>query len=83
MGTVLIKGLSLSSLVPIPISVLLVASIGAALADYFAVSPNRSKKQMVSAIDAYLEQAKQQFLDWFDEVENYFNMRVEEIKKTM
>jgi hypothetical protein len=82
-GTVLIKGLSLSSLVPIPISVLLVASIGAALADYFAVSPNRSKKQMVSAIDAYLEQAKQQFLDWFDEVENYFNMRVEEIKKTM
>lgn len=82
-GTVLIKGLSLSSLAPIPISVLLVASIGAALADYFAVSPNRSKKQMVSAIDAYLEQAKQQFLDWFDEVENYFNMRVEEIKKTM
>lgn len=82
-GTVLIKGLSLSSLVPIPISVLLVASIGAALADYFAVPPNRSKKQMVSAIDAYLEQAKQQFLDWFDEVENYFNMRVEEIKKTM
>lgn len=82
-GTVLIKGLSLSSLVPIPISVLLVASIGAALADYFAVSPNRSKKQMVSAIDAYFEQAKQQFLDWFDEVENYFNMRVEEIKKTM
>lgn len=82
-GTVLIKGLSLSSLVPIPISVLLVASIGAALADYFAVSPNRSKKQMISAIDTYLEQAKQQFLDWFDEVENYFNMRVEEIKKTM
>lgn len=82
-GTVLIKGLSLSSLVPIPISVLLVASIGVAFADYFAVSPNRSKKQMVSAIDAYLEQAKQQFLDWFDAVENYFNMRVEEIKKTM
>lgn len=82
-GTVLIKGLSLSSLVPIPISVLLVASIGAALADYFAVSPNRSKKHMISVIDTYLEQAKQQFLDWFDEVENYFNMRVEEIKKTM
>lgn len=82
-GTVLIKGLSLSSLVPIPISVLLVASIGAALADYFAVSPNRSKKQMINAIDNYLLQAKKQFLNWFDEVENYFNMRVEEIKKTM
>ena len=82
-GTVLIKGLSMSSLVPIPISVLLVASIGAALADYLAVSPNRSKKQMVTAIDNYLDQVKKQFLNWFDEVENYFNMRVEEIKKTM
>lgn len=82
-GTVLIKGLSMSSLVPIPISVLLVASIGAALADYLAVSPNRSKKQMVTAIDNYLDQVKTQFLNWFDEVENYFNMRVEEIKKTM
>lgn len=82
-GTVLIKGLSMSSLVPIPISVLLVASIGAALADYLAVSPNRSKKQMVTAIDNYLYQVKTQFLNWFDEVENYFNMRVEEIKKTM
>lgn len=82
-GTVLIKGLSMSSLVPIPISVLLVASIGAALADYLAVSPNRGKKQMVTAIDNYLDQVKKQFLNWFDEVENYFNMRVEEIKKTM
>lgn len=82
-GTVLIKGLSLSSLVPIPIGVLLVASIGTALADYFAVSPNRSKKQMVNAIDNYLVQVKKQFLNWFDEVENYFNMRVEEIMKTM
>ncbi len=82
-GTVLIKGLSMSSLVPIPISVLLVASIGAALADYLAVSPNRSKKQMVIVIDNYLDQVKKQFLNWFDEVEYYFNMRVEEIKKTM
>lgn len=82
-GTVLIKGLSMSSLVPIPISVLLVASIGATLADYLAVSPNRSKKQMVTAIDNYLDQVKKQFLNWFDEVEKYFNMRVEEIKKTM
>lgn len=82
-GTILIKRLSLSDLVPIPISVLLVASIGAALTDYFAVSPSRSKKQMIRAIDNYLGKAKQQFLNWFDEVENYFNIRVEEIKKTM
>ena len=82
-GAILIKGLSLSSLAAIPIGILLVASIGAALADYFVVSSSRSKKQMVNAIDNYLVQVKRQFLNWFDEVENYFNMRVEEIKKTM
>lgn len=82
-GTVLIKGLSISSLAPIPIGALLVAAIGAALADYFALSPTRSKKQMVNAIDNNLVQVKKQFLNWFDEVEKYFNMRVEEIKKTM
>lgn len=82
-GTVLVKGLSFTSLVPIPIGVLLVASIGATLANYYALSPKRSKTQMINAIDGYLIQAKEQFLNWFDEVEKYFNMRVDEIKKSM
>lgn len=82
-GVVLIAGLSLSSLVPIPISVLVVASIGAALADYYAIEPARDKKNLALAFDTYLVQAKQQFLNWFDEVEKYFNARVEEFKQTM
>ncbi|MFQ7292393.1 MAG: hypothetical protein ACLRQ0_09190 [Monoglobales bacterium] len=82
-GVVLIAGLSLSSLVPIPISVLVVASIGAALADYYAIEPKKNKKALAQALDSYLVEAKQQFLNWFDEVEKYFNMRVEEIKQTL
>lgn len=82
-GVVLIKGLTLSHLVPIPIGLLIVASIGAALADYMAVSPTRSKKAMTKALDDYLAQTKVQFIEWFDEVENYFDTRVEEIKKTI
>lgn len=82
-GVVLIAGLSLSSLVPIPVSVLVVASIGAALADYYAIEPAKNKKNLALAFDGYLTQAKQQFLNWFDEVEKYFNTRVEEIKQTM
>lgn len=82
-GVVLISGLSLSSLVPIPISVLIVASIGAALADYYAIEPARSKKALAQTLDNYLVQTKEQFLRWFDEVENFFNKRVEEIKQTM
>ena len=82
-GVVLIAGLSLSSLVPIPISVLVVASVGIALADYYAIEPKKSKKALAQALDSYLVAAKQQFLNWFDEVEKYFNMRVEEIKQTL
>ena len=82
-GVVLIAGLSLSNLVPIPISILIVASIGAAMADYYAIEPAKNKKALAQALDNYLVDAKQQFLNWFDEVEKYFNVRVEEIKQAM
>lgn len=82
-GVVLIAGLSISNLVPVPISILIVASIGAALADYYAIEPAKNKKALAQALDNYLVDAKQQFLNWFDEVEKYFNLRVEEIKQAM
>ena len=82
-GYVLISGLTLSSLVPIPIGVLIVTSIGVALAEYYTVEPKRGKKAMVNALDNYLNQTQTQFIGWFDEVENYFNKRVEEIKQTI
>lgn len=82
-GVVLIAGLSLSNLVPIPISALIIASIGAALADYYAIEPARNKKALAQALDSYLAEAEKQFLNWFDEVEKYFNMRAEEIKQTL
>lgn len=82
-GVVLIAGLSISNLVPVPISILIVASIGAALADYYAIEPAKNKKALAQALDNYLVDAKQQFLNWFDEVEKYFNVRVEEIKQAM
>lgn len=59
-GVVLVAGLSLSSLVPIPISALVVASIGAALTDYYAVEPKKNKKALAQALDSYLAVAKQQ-----------------------
>lgn len=82
-GVVLAAGLSLSNLVPLPISVLVVASIGAALTDYFTIEPARNKKNLAHALDMYLINAKEQFLEWFDKIEQFFNKRVEEIKQTM
>ncbi len=82
-GVILIKGLPLPSLVPIPIGVLIAASIGAAVADYYAVEPARNKKELAKVLDNYLVQTKRQFLEWFDEVECFFDKRVEEIKRDM
>ena len=82
-GIVLVAGLPLSALAPVPVSLLIVASIGAAVADYYVAGPARNKKALADALDAYLVQAKGQFLGWFDEVEHFFNKRVEEIKRTM
>ncbi len=82
-GVVLIAGLSLSSLVPVPVGALVAVAFGAAMVDYLAIEPNRSKKNFFQAIDKYLSEAQQQFLTWFDEVENYFNQRVEGIKQTI
>ena len=81
-GYVLVSELEFSILVPVPICVLIVASIGAALADYYAIEPKRTRKAMKAAVDSYLDQSREEYLKWLDEVENYFNSRVEEIKMT-
>ncbi|MGL1206732.1 hypothetical protein ACSTK6_13345 [Vibrio parahaemolyticus] len=82
-GIVLIGGLSFASLVPIPVGMLFAIAFGAAIADYFLIEPNRNKKQFFLAIDKYFSEAKEQYFNWFDEIENYFNKRVDEIKQTI
>lgn len=82
-GIVLIGGLSLSSLVPISVGMLFAVALGAAVADYFLIEPNRNKKKFCLAIDEYFSEAKEQYVNWFDEIENYFNKRVDKIKQTI
>ena len=82
-GAVLIAGLSITGLAAVPIGAVIAAAFGAAMIDYLANEPNRSKGNLSKAIDKYLTEAQQQLLNWFDEVENYFNKRAAEIKKTL
>ena len=82
-GVILVKRLSFSNLVPVPIGVLVVAALGTALADYLAVEPSRSKKRFRQVVNSYLKDVQQQLLLWFDEVENYYNKRVDEIRQTI
>lgn len=83
LGIIVSSGLELSSLVPIPVSALFAAAIGAAMIDYLFIEPKKSKKRFSSAVDKYLSEAKEQYLNWFDSVENYYNMRVAQIKETI
>lgn len=83
LGIIVSSGLELSSLVPIPVSALFAAAIGAAMIDYLFIEPKKSKKRFSSAVDKYLNEAKEQYLNWFDSVENYYNMRVAQIKETI
>ena len=82
-GVVLIGGLSLSSLVPIPIGILFAAAFGAAMADYFFIEPNRNKKQFFLAIEKYLSEVKKQYINWFNEIENYFYKQVDNFKQVI
>ena len=82
-GAVLIKGLSLSSLIPVPVGILIVVSLISAIIGYFTICKTNSKKNMVKALDIYLKDTKKQFILWFDEIEKYFYDRVEEIKLSL
>ena len=82
-GVVLINGLSLSSLVPIPISIIVAAALGVALINYLAIEPNKGQKMFEQKVNAYLFEVQHQFLNWFDEAEKYFNKRADEIKQNM
>lgn len=81
-GAALAAALSLA-IAPIPISALVVVSIGALVAHHHLAGTHMDKRALTRALDSYLVTAEQQFLNWFDEVEKYFNKRVEEIKQTM
>lgn len=82
-GVVLISGLTMSSLMPIPIGVLFAVALGVAIVDYLVIGPKRDAKALNQALDRYFADAEQQFLNWFDEIEIYFYQRVEEIKQTL
>lgn len=76
-----VTGLPYSALIPTPLGILVVVAFCAAVIDYMFVEPHKNKKNLSQAIDRYLITVKEQFLNWFDEIENHFNKRVNEFKK--
>jgi hypothetical protein len=86
-GTSVIGGLLVYALVSdapkIPSALVVVASISAFCLSYFKVTPNVNKSNFKTAVNSYLLEAKISYLAWFDEVERYYNKRVDEIRRLL
>lgn len=80
-GSLLISNLYAVPFDPVSISVIIVAAFGVALADYFLIAPRMNKQHFKKAVDKFLSETQQQFLNWFNEIEQYFIQRVNQIKK--
>lgn len=81
-GTVL--GLALSSASPaVPVSIAIAGCLGMFLLELLKLEPQCNRKKFFEAIKTYLVDTKHQFCHWLNEVENYFNKRVDEIKRTL
>ena len=85
-GTAAIGGILVFALSPaspvVPVAVVVAASISAFCLSYQVIEPNRSKAKFTVAINTYLDEIRKQYLAWFDEVERFFNKRVNELKAT-
>ena len=66
---------ALSSSIGIPSPIIIAGALVAACAAYFAI-PTKNRKDYKKAVDKFLHDLKNDILDWFVEVEVYFDRQV-------
>lgn len=77
-GTLALGGIlkfALSSSIGIPFPIIIVGALVAACAAYFAI-PTKNRKDYKKAVDKFLHDLENDILDWFVEVEVYFDRQV-------
>ena len=77
-GTLALGGIlkyALSSVVGIPFAVVIAGAVVVAFAAYFAV-PTRNRKEYKKAVEKFLCDLEEDILDWFVDVEVYFDEQV-------
>lgn len=77
----------LNGVVDIPIVVIIagavLAAIGGGSITFFKVVPDINKQRFDSAVDSFMKELKESLLNWVDDVTNFYNREVEELKKTL
>lgn len=82
-GTLALAGIlkfALSKVIGIPFVIVIAGAVVAACAAYFAV-PTRNRKEYKKAIDKFLCDLENDILDWFVDVEVYFDEQVRTLYK--
>lgn len=82
-GTLAVGGIlkyALSSVVNIPFAVVIAGALVMACAAYFSV-PSRNKKEYKKSIKKFLTELENDILDWFVDIEVYFDERVRTLYK--
>lgn len=82
-GTLALGGIlkfALSSVVGIPFAVVIAGAVVAACATYFVV-PTRNRNEYKKAVGKFLNELESDILDWFVDIEVYFNERVRTLYK--
>lgn len=64
--------------IDIPFIVIICGAIIASGAAYF-LKPSTNKRNLEKAVDEFLDKTKEEFIKWFDEMEEYYNKRVKDI----
>lgn len=77
----------LNGVVDIPVVVIIagavLAAIGGGSVTFFKVVPDINKQRFESAVDSFMKELKESILNWVDDVTNFYNREVEELKKTL
>ena len=77
-GTLALGGIlkfALSSVINIPFAVIVAGALVVACATYLSI-PSKNKKEYKLAVDKFLNDLENDILDWFADIEIYFNERV-------
>ena len=86
-GTAAVGGLLIYALSPtapiLPIAIVVAASISAFCVSYFKATPSINKSNFKVTVNKYLMDTKSSYIAWFDQVENYFNKRADEIRRSL
>lgn len=82
-GTLALGGIlkyALSSIISIPFAIVIAGALVAACASYFAI-PTKNRKEYIRVVDKFMKDLENDILDWFVDVEVYFDEQVRTLYK--